>query len=77
MQRVPNEDLYEEIKEHRMEMNEIEKIEKLNMWTMNCEMYVVTSSIKTLENIDRNNVLNKVKEMLNNEGRNEPTIEVL
>ena len=40
-------------------------------------MYVVTSSIKTLESIDRNNVLNKVKEMLNNEGRNEPTIEVL
>ncbi len=47
------------------------------MWTMNYEMYVVTSSIKTLESIDRNNVLNKVKEMLNNEGRNEPTIEVL
>lgn len=77
MQRVPDEDLYEEIKEHLMEMNEIEKIEKLNMWTMDGEMHVVTASIKTLENTDKNYVLNKVKEMLNNEGINESTIEVL
>ncbi len=77
MQRVPDEDLYEEIKEHLMEMNEIEKIEKLNMWTMDGEMHVVTASIKTLENTDKNDVLNKVKEMLNNEGINESTIEVL
>lgn len=77
MQRVPDDDLYEEIKEHLMEMNEIEKIEKLNMWTMDGEMHVVTASIKTLENTDKNDVLNKVKEMLNNEGINESTIEVL
>lgn len=77
MQRVPDENLYEEIKEHLMQMNEIEKIEKLNMWTMDGEMHVVTASIKTLENTDKNDVLNKVKEMLNNQGINESTIEVL
>ncbi|MDU6984458.1 MAG: cation diffusion facilitator family transporter [Terrisporobacter othiniensis] len=77
MQRVPDEDLYEEIKEHLMEINEIEKVEKLNMWTMDGEIHVLTASIKTLENANKNEVLNKVKEMLNDEGINESTIEVL
>ena len=77
MQRVPDEDLYEEIKEHLMEINEIEKVEKLNMWTMDGEIHVLTASIKTLENANKNEVLNTVKEMLNDEGINESTIEVL
>lgn len=77
MQRVPDEDLYEEIKEHLIEMDEIENIEKINMWTMDGEMHVVTASIKALENTNKNDVLNKIKKMLNNEGIKESTIEVL
>lgn len=77
MQRVPDEDLYEEIKEHLIEIDEIEKIEKINMWTMDGEMHVVTASIKVLENTNKINVLNKIKEMLNNEGIKESTIEIL
>lgn len=77
MQRVPDEDLYEEIKEHLIEIDEVEKIEKINMWTMDGEMHVVTASIKVLENTNKINVLNKIKEMLNNEGIKESTIEIL
>lgn len=77
MQRVPDEDLYEEIKEHLNEIDEVEKIEKINMWTMDGEMHVVTASIKVLENTNKINVLNKIKEMLKNEGIKESTIEIL
>lgn len=77
MQRVPDEELYEEIKEHIMEIDEIEKIEKMNMWTMDGEMHVVTASIQTQENYNKSDVLYKVKEMLKNEGIKESTIEVL
>lgn len=77
MQRVPDEELYEEIKDHIIEMEEIEKIEKLNMWTMDGEMHVVTASIKVSENANRSEVLNKIKEMLNHEGIKESTIEVI
>lgn len=77
MQRVPDEELYEEIKEHIKEMDEVEEIKKINMWTMDGEMHVVTASIKALENTDKSSVLNKIKEMLNNEGIKESTIEIL
>lgn len=77
MQRVPDEDLYKEIKEHLIEIEEIEKIEKINMWTMDGEMHVVTASIKVLGNTNKSKVLNKIKEMLNNEGIKESTIEIL
>ena len=47
------------------------------MWTMDGEIHVLTAARKTLENANKNEVLNTVKEMLNDEGINESTIEVL
>ena len=77
MQSVPDEDLYKEIKEHIIEMEQIEKIEKFNMWTMDGEIHVVTASIKALENTNKSDILNKIKDMLNQEGIEESTIEIL
>lgn len=77
MQRVPDDSLYEEIKEHLTELSEIEKIVKLNMWTIDGESHVLSASIKLLDTANRSDVLLKIKKLLNDEGVNESTIELL
>lgn len=77
MQGVPDEELYLEIKKHISDMNYIEKIEKLNMWTMDGEMHVLTASIRVSEKANKSEVLRNIKQVLTAEGINQSTIEVV
>lgn len=77
MQGVPDEELYAEIKTHISGMSDIEEIENLNMWTMDGEIHVVTASIRVVENANKSEMVRNIKKMLQDEGINQSTIEVL
>lgn len=76
LQSVPDKELYEEIRQHILEMPEIKTIEKSNMWTIDGEEHVFTANIETEQIADKSEVLRKIKEMLKNESIIQSTIEI-
>jgi cobalt-zinc-cadmium efflux system protein len=76
MQAVPDSELYDEIKEHIMEIDGVESINAFNMWTLDGEEHIVTTSITTNKDIGTNKILVNIKEMLKEEGIHNSTIEL-
>ena len=76
MQRVPDEELYNNIKNNLISMEEIDSIEKINMWTIDGEVHILTASIKAVNDANKSNLLEKIKDMLLSKDIKESTIEI-
>lgn len=77
MQAVPDEELYEEIREHLREVKGVKTIKALNMWSLDGEEHVVTSSIVISKEAAAEKVLEEIKQMLEHDGIKKSTVELV
>ncbi|MDF2700866.1 MAG: Cation transporter [Haloplasmataceae bacterium] len=76
MQAVPDQGLFNEIKDHLTKIKGVESVDKLNLWTLDGEEHVLTSIITIKQIASSNEVLADIKEMLLHVGIEESTIEI-
>jgi cobalt-zinc-cadmium efflux system protein len=77
MQAVPDEALYQHIREHILDINEVKSIDHMNMWTLDGEEHVVTMVIKIEGNVLAEALRRKLKAILIDEGINKSNVEIV
>lgn len=75
MQAVPDAELYEEVKEHFLEVKGVTGILELHIWSLDGEENVMAATVMVEDNCE-SNLLNKLKEIARGEGIKISTIEL-
>jgi Co/Zn/Cd efflux system component len=77
MQSVPDEDLYNELKEHIESIEGVKLIDNFKLWSLDGEEQIATITLSVLVNADVQNIRLKAKSILNKHNIYQTTVEVI
>jgi len=77
MQSVPDEDLYNELKEHIESIEGVKLIDNFKLWSLDGEEHIATITLSVVVNADVQNIRLKTKSILNKHNINQTTVEVI